>query len=196
MNNIRICILVADKLDELQVIVPFHLWKHAGFIVELISIEKKNTIVLQNGIKISCNASIDKTNLTQYNAIYLPGGAGYTKFTHPKTNPKLKLHLTRDFTNQVNKWILANCSAPTVLFDWDLHGDNKMTCSKDYEKDIIGAYLDEPIVVSGNLITSNGCGSVIDFSLKVIDVLSNKDNSVAVCKRINYNRLQEAEKNI
>jgi len=196
MNDVRICILVADKLDEMQVIVPYDLWKRANFIVELISIEKKNTIVLQKGIKISCNASIDKTNLTQYNAIYMPGGIGYTKYTHPKTNPKLKSHLTKDFQNQSNKWILANCSAPVVLFEWNLQNDNKMACSKDFKDLISPNYSPETIVSSGNLITGNGTGSIMEFSLKVIDVLSNKEISDNICENINYNRIVSLAKNI
>ena len=54
-------------------------------------------------MKISCDASLDKTNLTQYNAIYLPGGDGYEKYIHPKTNPKLKNSLIKDFYNKENK---------------------------------------------------------------------------------------------
>ncbi|MGL5630418.1 MAG: DJ-1/PfpI family protein [Mycoplasmoidaceae bacterium] len=197
MQNIRICILVADKLDEMEVIVPFHIWKKAQFIVELISIEKKNTIVLENGLKISCHSSVDNTNLSQYNAIYLPGGMGYLKYVHPKTNPKLKNSLVKDFKNKKNKWILANSSASLILAEWNLHEGCHMTSSESHKEKINDCYIHEPIVSSGNLITSNGPGSAIDFALNVIDIISHAEISKDVCQEILYKRKNEimADKN-
>ena len=78
-NKIKIAIMVAQESEDMEVIVPYDLWKRAGISVEKISVEKKNTITLQSGTKIYCEEILEKTNLDRFTAIYLPGGRGHEK---------------------------------------------------------------------------------------------------------------------
>ncbi|MGL4647608.1 MAG: DJ-1/PfpI family protein [Mycoplasmoidaceae bacterium] len=168
-KRVRIGVMVANSSEDIEVIVPTDLWRRSGIIVELISIEKKNSIVLQNGVKISCNHVIDKVNLSQFNALYLPGGAGHLKYLDPKASPKLKNTLLKDFYNKKNKYILAMCASPSVLIEWDLIGERKFTAYPGFGDKLKKYYSSKNVVIDNNLITGKAPGSAYEFALKTIE---------------------------
>ena len=79
---VRVAVIVANKSEDIETIVPVDIWRRAGIIVKLISIEKKKSLILSNGMKISCDDILAKENLSKYNAIYLPGGLGHLLMLH------------------------------------------------------------------------------------------------------------------
>ena len=44
--------------------------------------------------------------------------------------------------------------------------------------------MDEPVVVDGNIITSQGPGTALEFSLKLVEVLYGNDKANAVRKEM------------
>lgn len=185
ISNVRIAIIVAGKSEDAEVIVPFDIWKRAGIIIELISVEKKNTIVLQSGTKIYATTTLDKVNLSPFNAIYLPGGEGHLKFKELKTD-KLSKALEKFASINENKWILAMCAAPSLLAYFNLITNQKLTAYPGYEGALGKHYVDEDVVVSGNFITARSLAHAVDFSLQVVETLLDKETADRVKKEICY----------
>lgn len=184
-HQIRIATIVATKSEDMELIVPTDLWRRAHFIVDLISIEKKNSVTLAHGTAIKCTQTIDKTNLKQYNAIFLPGGEGAMKF---HLEPKLVEHLK--MFNETQRYLMGICIAPLVFSKLDLLGKHKATCFPENQKEL-GTNLDKSaknVVVDGNFITAKAAGNVIEFALKVIEVLASKKEAETVAKKINYKK--------
>ena len=187
-KRVKIAIMVATASEDIEVIVPTDLWRRSGMIVELISIEKKNTVVLQSGTKISCNSTIDKTNLSQYTAIYMPGGEGHLKYLDIKANPKLRKNLEKDFLNNKDKYIIAMCATPSVLIEWDLIKNRKFTCYPGFGDKLKKNYVDKPFHVDGTLITGRAPGTTFEYSLKVVKTLISEEARKKVEKQIIYGK--------
>ncbi len=185
ISNVRIAIMIAHESEDTEVIVPYDIWKRAGLIVELISIEKKNTIVLQSGTKVYANDTLERTNLDQFNAIYLPGGKGHVRFKDGVKCEKLIKSLQK-FSHEKNKWLLAMCASPSVLSDLNLVTNQKMTCYPGFEASLGNSYEDKDVVVSHNFITGRSLAYAIDFSLTVIKELLGKEETELVKKEIIY----------
>lgn len=185
--NIRIAIMVANESEDIEVIAAYDLWVRAGIIVELVSIEKKNTIILQSGAKMYCIETIDKTNLDQFNAIYLPGGKGHVKFKDEKVCEKL-IKTLKKFSLDKTKWILAMCASPSILGEFDLLGTSKATVYPGFEKSLGNNYQDDNVVHSGQFITGRSVAHAIEFSLMVIEKLLDKKTANDVAKQILYKR--------
>lgn len=184
IKNIKIAVMIANELEDMEVIIPIDIWRRAGLIVELISVEKKNTIVLQNNVKMYCNEILDRTNLDQFKAIYLPGGKnGIVKFKDIKNCEKLIKTLGK-FAADKNKWILAMCAAPSILNDLNLLGNKKVTCYPGFEKGMESNYVKENVVVSENFITGKSAGWAFQFALKVVEELADKKTADEVKKAI------------
>ncbi|WP_412032473.1 DJ-1/PfpI family protein [Malacoplasma muris] len=186
VSNVRIAIMVANESEDIEVLAPYDLWRRAGLIVELVSVEKKNTIILQSGAKMYCNSIIERTNLDQFHAIYLPGGRGHTKFLEEKYSSDKLIKTLRKFANEQNKWLLAMCASPSILGILSVLGNSKATAYPGFEKSLGKNYVDEGVVASGNVITGKSVAYAIEFSLLVIEKLLDKKTRNSVAKEILY----------
>ncbi len=170
-NKVRIGVLLANKADELQTIIPIQIWKKAGFIVELISLEKKNSVILSQEVKLSCNGTSQEININQFNSLYIPGGDILDKFFDPKLDPRIMKTLQKDFIKD-KKNIFAMDEALLILYKWELIRDRKFTTSKSLKelKEKYPKLFDEKnsIVVSKGLVTGTGRINAIDFALEVV----------------------------
>jgi 4-methyl-5(b-hydroxyethyl)-thiazole monophosphate biosynthesis len=68
------------------------------------------------------------------------------------------------------KPVAAICAAPLVLLDAGLLAGRSFTAYHSVREEL-GGGLDERVVVDGNLITSRGAGTAMDFSLVLIACL-------------------------
>ena len=90
--------------------------------------------------------------------------------------------------------IAAICAAPSVLGAAGLLEGRHATCHPGFEEKLTGAITSEDaVVVDGNIITSRGMGTAIDFGLAIVDCLTDFDEEVVehVKKGIVYRNFEE-----
>lgn len=182
--SVRVAVLVSNHSEDMELVVPVDIWRRAGILVKLISIQKKKNLILQNGIKVTCDEIIQKENFSKYRAIFLPGGKGRNDF---------KSELATKFINFANKnihnpdiWFLGICGAAEVYSDLNLLGKTKVTCHPACIEKCRKNYQNKPVVVDGNFITANAAGAAIDFALTVVEKLVSKQKAIDVAKEIVY----------
>lgn len=179
---LRIAIIVANKSEDIEVVVPADLWRRAGIFVRLISIEKKKNIILSNGSKLTCDDILSKENLSQYNAIYLPGGDGHFKFNDIDT-PKLIAFLKK-YEKTTSKTFMSLCASAEVYGKLGMLENVKATCYPGFESSFKKTYVNKDVVVSENFITGKAPGSAYAFALTAISKLLNKNAANKVAKEI------------
>lgn len=190
IQNIKVAIIVANESSDIEVIAPYDLWKRAGLIVDAISIEKKNTLHLQSGLKISCNESIEKSNLDKYKAIYLPGGKGYNKLIDEKSG-RLSKKLVKFSDKKNNKWLFTASTGAIVLIKTNAIKDQKLTINAEYENEIGDYFLDADILIDKNYISTKGSFNIFAFSLIVIEKLVSKSIANLIANDIAYKKGSE-----
>ena len=117
--------------------------------------------------------------------IVLPGGMPGTKHLDEHAGVR---RVVKDFFEDGKK-IGAICAAPTVLSNLGILKGKRVTCYPAMEKEIQGAALTgAPVTVDGNIITSQGVGTAIDFALKLIEVLSGKEKAEEIAESIVYEK--------
>ena len=89
--------------------------------------------------------------------------------------------------NDAGKIVAAVCAAPGVLGKYGLL-EGKTACSfPQHEKNLIGAtVVREPVVVDGNIVTSRGLGTTMDFGLKLLELLEGKEKSDEIAHKTVY----------
>jgi 4-methyl-5(b-hydroxyethyl)-thiazole monophosphate biosynthesis len=108
-----------------------------------------------------------------FDMIILPGGLAGA--THLDQDPRIHAILKR--LNRSEKAIAAICAAPLVLAHADLLSGKTITC---YPNVLLASdwpnvtLTDDAIVIDGNILTSKGPGTAMDFALAIIEYLSNK----------------------
>lgn len=176
---IRIAVIACNETEDLELIGPVDLWRRAGFRVDTVSLEKKNTIILNSGVKVSCDKIIETTNLEQYNAIYLPGGSGHRKYFVEEWPPRnndgvVKLQKALSKFHASEKTIIAMCAAPSILGTLGFLKDIKATCYPGFETTFEDTYVDAPVVVDKHIITGRSPAAVFDLSFTVIKELQDQ----------------------
>lgn len=177
---IRIAAIACNKTEDIELVGVVDLWRRAGFRVDTISLEKKNSIILNSGIKISCDNMIERANLEQYNALYLPGGAGHEKYfveNWPAKNNEgvIKLQKFLKKFDENNKHILAICAAPSILGTLGILKGRQATCYPGYEETFKDSYVNKAIVIDKNIITGRSPAAIFEFSYAVIEALESKE---------------------
>lgn len=181
---IRIAVIVANKSEDIETIVPVDIWRRAGLIVKLISIEKKKSLILSYGSKLSCDDVLSKENLSKYNAIYLPGGEGHLKFNDVDA-PRLISFLNK-YGSSPQIVFMAMCASPEVYGGLGMLKSVKFTCYPGYEKKFAKTYVNKGVVVDKNFITAKSAAYAVPFALAAVAKLINKDAAQKVAKEICY----------
>lgn len=186
-SNIRIAILCCIESADMDVVIPYDIWRRAGIMVDTISHEKKNSIVLQSGTKITCNDQVEKVNLDKYNAIYIPGGKGCRRIFTDK-NPRVINRIIEFASKEDKKWVFTSGEAAEVLAELNVLGNKKITTFPGSEEKLGKNYSDNSVVVDKNFISVKSAFFAFDFSLLVIEKLLNKQLATNVAHNILYTK--------
>lgn len=181
----NVCVFLADGCEEVEALTPIDLLRRAGAKVTLVSVSGEKYIKAAHNVVIETDVSVKNEELSGFDAYVLPGGApGYKNLM---ASPEVKTIVTSACTE--GKLIAAICAAPCVLGEFGLLNGKKATCYPGMEDGLIGAdsYKDS-VVVDGNIITSRGVGTAIEFSLSIIEYLYDKEAADTLAAQIVWSR--------
>jgi len=174
VKKMKVYIFFADGLEEIEGLTVVDLLRRVDIPISIVSITGSKRIIGAHDIKIEADTLFEDTDFTDAAMLILPGGTPGTK--------NLKAHkglcgLLRDF-HAKGKYIAAICAAPSILGQLNILNGKKATCYPGHEDQLSGAFLtEEHCVTDGNIITSRGMGTAIDFAMEIISVI--KDSAVA-----------------
>ncbi len=182
---LKVCVFLADGFEEVEGLTVVDLLRRADIETTMISImETKKTLGAHN-IVVEADLLFEDMNYEDIDALVLPGGMPGTK--HLGDHEGL-VNLLNSF-NDNNKLITAICAAPSVLGVNDMLKGKKATSYPGFEDKLKGAVLSEsPVVKDGNIITSRGVGTAIDFALEIVETLKDKETADEIAESIIYKR--------
>ncbi|MCX8059204.1 MAG: DJ-1/PfpI family protein [Spirochaetes bacterium] len=123
---------------------------------------------------------VEDVDINKYEGILLPGGPG----TNDLVNNEEIIKLIKNFYKE-NKLIYAICAAPILLDKAGILNNRKFTSYPGVDIKN-GTYIDEKVVVDGNIITSKGVGTAIDGALKLVEIIRSKEIAKELAKKMVY----------
>ena len=161
----NVYIFLADGFEEIEGLTVVDLMRRAGICIQTVSIKDSKEIEGSHGIRLFTDLAFAETDFSNADMLVLPGGMPGTKYL--KEYEPLRAILT-DY-HAKGGLIGAICAAPTVLSDLGLLQDKKATSFPSCEPQMNCAqYKEDAVVTDGNITTSRGLGTAIDFSLALI----------------------------
>ena len=154
--------LFANGYEEVEALMTVDLLKRAGVDIRLVSINDEMTVTGSHGISVVMDTKLSHIQLKEEDAIIIPGGMPGTM------NLGVDVAVTGALKqmNRDGKIVAAICAAPSVLGKCGILEGKRATCYPGFEDKLIGAeVVEEPVVVDGNVITSRGMGTAIDFGI-------------------------------
>ena len=148
----KIAVLAADLYQELEIWYPLLRFREDGAETVVVGAEKKATYSSKKGYPVVADLSIADVRAQDFDAVVIPGGWA------PDTlrQDERMLGFVREM-DKAGRIVAAICHAGWVLCSADILRGRKATCFRAIKDDVIHAgahYVDEEVVVDGNLITS------------------------------------------
>ncbi|MBI5326827.1 MAG: DJ-1/PfpI family protein [Deltaproteobacteria bacterium] len=166
--------------EEIEALAVVDILRRAGAEVITAGIGE-NPIEGRNKIKVLADAPLDSVKDQDFDMIVLPGGAVGTE--NLKKDLRIKEIVER--LHKKGRFVTAICAAPTALSAIGVTAGRIVTSHPTVrtklEKEKIS---DERVVVDGNIITSQGPGTAIEFAFKLVEVLFGKDKVAEVNKGV------------
>ncbi len=177
----KVALFLAEGFEEIEALTPVDVLRRAHIEVTTISITNTIHVTGAHKIKVTADTIFDKADYNLFDAIILPGGMPGTK--HLNAHQKLKTLLLQ--FSKDNKLIGAICAAPLILGELGILKNRKAICYPGFENHLAGAKLsDQAIVRDKNIVTANGAGAAILFSLCLIEELLGKDKAKLVADKM------------
>ena len=170
----RALIISADLFEECELKIPYQSLRELGIQVDIASI-KKGTITGKSGFNIYVTLTLDEVDPKNYNMLILPGGKAPALL---RKDEKV-LDITRHFFAQ-DKPVAAICHGPQILISAGLVKAREITGYQKIKEELTEAgaiYLDEQVVVDGNLITSRIPSDLDAFMEAIKKKLSTRHSS-------------------
>jgi 4-methyl-5(b-hydroxyethyl)-thiazole monophosphate biosynthesis len=178
-------VFLADGFEEIEAVTPVDFIRRAGVEVTTVSISASKAVTSSRKITLIADRLITEIpGGAEYDALILPGGLPGAANLAASTEAGGLLK------NQAasGRLVAAICAAPAlVLSPLGLLNGKRCTCYPGMEKDAqaTGAvWLEDRVVIDGNIITSRGAGTAAEWSLAVIEALLGRAESDKVAKAV------------
>ena len=147
----KVAFVLANNYEDIEHTSPVDAVKAAGAQVTVIGLNK-DTISGKKGGKEQPDLSIDQAKVDDYDMLVIPGGGSPENL---RINDQA-VQFTKQFVES-GKPVASICHGPQLLISADVLKDRTITSVNKIRDDIKNAggnYVDEQIVVDGNLISS------------------------------------------
>ncbi|MBI4606072.1 MAG: type 1 glutamine amidotransferase [Planctomycetes bacterium] len=148
----RACVLVEDKYENLELWYPTLRLKELGLEVDLVGPEPGRTYGSKEGYPAASDTPVGEALARRYAAIVVPGGWAPDRLRrHPDV-----LRLVKKVHDEGGV-VASICHGPWVLVSAKILKGRRVTCVAAIVDDVINAgaeYLDQEVVVDGNIVTS------------------------------------------
>ncbi|MGB4658992.1 MAG: DJ-1 family glyoxalase III [Mobilitalea sp.] len=179
----KVYLFLADGFEEIEGLTVVDLLRRANIDITMVSITGNLKITGSHRIVIQADEIFENIDFRDAVLLVLPGGMPGAKnlLNHEGLDALLKEHTAK------GKAIAAICAAPMVLGEKGLLKGRKATCFPGFEENLIGAQIEKAeVVVDGNITTSKGMGTAMDFGLTLINHLKGKEEADKIAGAIQY----------
>jgi 4-methyl-5(b-hydroxyethyl)-thiazole monophosphate biosynthesis len=165
----RALIAVADGCEDLETVTLIDVLRRAEVEVLVASIETRRMITCARGVRLTADCMLNDVLSQDFDLIVLPGGMpGAQRLAEHGPLQQLMQDQAAD-----GKLFAAICASPALaLQTWGLLRQRRMTCYPDFSERLSGCtFVDQPVVVDGNCITSQGPATALAFALALVGQL-------------------------
>ncbi|WP_346864045.1 DJ-1 family glyoxalase III [uncultured Draconibacterium sp.] len=177
----KIAVHLAEGFEEIEAISIIDVLRRANFDVEVISITKSIEVKGAHNIIVKADLLFEDANYQSIDIIVLPGGMPGSE--NLKAHSGLRKQILN--FNDSKKTLAAICAAPMVFGGLGLLQNKNATCYPGFEEELHGAIITgNDVEQADNIITGKGAGVAIEFALKIVEFLTNKETANELAQKM------------
>lgn len=173
-----ILIPLAEDFEDIEAVTLIDLFRRAGFEVTTAGLTA-GPVRASRGTVVLPDTTLDRVLDRDFDLVVLPGGLPGAD--HLDADPRIHVILKRH--HAAGRLVAAICAAPRVLARSGLLQGRKATSypgTLDRMPESGAHYTGSAVEVDGNIVTSRGPGTAMDFALTLIELLAGKAQRGAV----------------
>ena len=169
---------LAQGCEEMEAVTIVDLLRRAGIEVITAGLDDQ-PVKASRGMVLIADMNLDQAMQKDYDMIVLPGGLPGAD----NLDQDSRIHALLQKMHTGGKYIAAICAAPKVLASAGLLDGRQAT---SFPGSLDGCsitnmdYCEQAVVIDGQVITSRGPGTAMDFTLSLIEQLLGRDRRVEV----------------
>ncbi len=180
-------VILFDKTEEIEAVAPIDILRRSNVGVTTAALGNSLKITGRSGISIEADKLFDEIFDENFDAVILPGGPGVRDIAGNANSQANSLKLLLQRHASMDKITAAICAAPAVFAEIGLLNGKNWTSHHSVSETIGGKRSPEGTVRDGNIITSRGAGTAVEFGLKILEALGEKGQSDEIAKSICFN---------
>ncbi len=168
-----VCLLLAEGFEEIEAITVLDVLRRADIAIKAVGVDSK-TVRGSHHIVIESDMTLTQAEAQPWDLIILPGGMPGS--THLRDDARVQALIKAQFAH--GKKLAAICAAPIALAQAGILDGKRVTSFPSF-CDQLGrvTYLEDPVVVDGQLTTSRGPATALAFALELVTQLKGPDTT-------------------
>lgn len=166
----RVLCLLFPGFEELETIAPIDLLRRAEVTVVVASLTGEKLVQGRCQITVAADVAFDEIDPMDFDLFLIPGGPGIAAVRADGRAAKLAQAYAA-----AGKPVAAICAAPTVLADAGLLEGKRFTSHAGVVSELPRSLQSERVVADGEIITSRGAGTAVEFALALVHHLCGED---------------------
>lgn len=172
----RVLIPIAEGFEDIEAITLIDVLRRAEVDVLVAGLEKRLR-TSAHGVKITTDVVLADQKNEVFDAIILPGGLPGAQHL-AESDDLMEILRAQAASGRI---CAAICAAPWALGVAGVLEGKTATCYPGFEDKLTGAtHSTDRVVVDGNIITSRGPGTALEFALELVRVLVNTDTAATL----------------
>lgn len=175
----RVLCLLADGVEETELVAPVDVLRRAGAEVVLASMTGQREITGKHDMVLVADSLIEDVDPAGFDLLFLPGGPAVMWLREDGRAAKLAAGYAA-----AGKPVAAICAAPLLLKDAGLLEGRRHTAHFSVYGELDQAEADERVLVDAGVTTSRGAGTAVDFGLVLAAQLTGDKSAREVAESI------------
>jgi protease I len=174
LNGRKVAFLATDMVEQVELTEPWKAVEDAGGNPELLSLEDGEIQGFNHydkADKFPVDRKVEDVSIDDYDALVIPGGVGNPDTMRAEENA---VRFVREFF-EAGKPVALICHAPWMLVEADVVRDRRLTSFWSIKSDVENAggnWVDEEVVVDGNLVTSRNPDDLPAFNQELVELFA------------------------
>ncbi|KAK4255881.1 hypothetical protein QN277_008818 [Acacia crassicarpa] len=183
----KVLVPIANGTEEMEAVMIIDFLRRGEANVTVASVEDKLDIVASHKVKLEADVLLHEAAKQSYDLIVLPGGLGGAQAF---ANSETLVNLLKK-QRESNKYYGAICASPAfVLEPHGLLKGKKATAFPGLSNQLTEqSEVEKRVVVDGNLITSRAPGTVMEFTLTIVEKLFGRKLGLEVATSMGFTSL-------
>ena len=170
----KVAFLATDMVEQVELTEPWKAVQDAGASTELLSLEEGEIQGFDHYDKadtFTVDHKIEDVGIEDYDALVIPGGVGNPDTMRADENA---VRFVREFF-EAGKPVAVICHGPWMLVEADVVRGRRLTSFSSIKTDVEnagGKWVDEQVVVDGNLVTSRNPDDLPAFNQELVELVA------------------------